>query len=69
MIWLFIGYAIMFAMMIGTFRANVRIIKAVSALYYAGHWTSLTVLPADQVRLWTDLRDACCLEPGKAPKP
>lgn len=41
--------------------------NAVSAVYYAAHWTPDR--PVDAAKLWTDLRDAAGFEPGRAPSP
>lgn len=44
-----------------------RLVNAVKAVYYAAHWTPDR--PVDAGALWTELRDAAELEPGKSPVP
>lgn len=40
---------------------------AIEKIYYAAHWTPDRPCSAD--KLWTDLRDAAGLPPGRSPRP
>jgi len=44
-----------------------RLLAAVSAVYYAAHWTPDR--PCNAAQLWIELRDAAGFVSGKAPKP
>lgn len=42
--------------------AHVRLLSAVSAVYFAAVWSPDR--PCDDQKIWTELRDAACIEPG-----
>lgn len=43
-----------------------RLQAAVVSIYTAAHWTADR--PVDEGALWTELRDAAGIEPGKSPE-
>lgn len=47
--------------------AMLRLVEAVRALYYAGVWKCDR--PVDEIKLWTDVRNAAGFIEGRSPRP